>query len=195
MRARWILTIIPPVALTLACAAPQEEVESPEGPAKDETAAEAAEDEAEPEESEEAEEAEEAGPEGRDGPPAAELLTATDVAFDFDFNASAMKEKYEKQCEPLAKDDPRYFELVQPFFFGARVVVYCTAAQERTGYAALCALLDAREARREARERGDFGAMLGAELRERAALADARAWLVQHGGNAARVDCYLASIR
>ncbi len=102
MLPRCILTIIPPVALTLACAAPQEQVESP--PSSGESADEAAEDASEVDESEADEES--AKPEGRDGPPAAELLTATDVAFDFDFNASAMKEKYEKQCEPLAKDDP-----------------------------------------------------------------------------------------
>jgi len=102
MRACSILTIIPPVAFTLACAAPQDKVESPEAPAKDNAAAEAADEKAE----DESEEAEEAAPEQRDGPPAVELLTATDVAFDFDFGNSAMKEKYEKQCEPLAKDDP-----------------------------------------------------------------------------------------
>jgi len=102
MRARWILTLIPPFTLALACAAPQEEAKSPEAPAKDEEAAKAAEGDAVEEESE----AEDAAPEQRDGPPAAELLTATDVAFDFDFNASALKEKYEKQCEPMAKDDP-----------------------------------------------------------------------------------------
>jgi hypothetical protein len=104
MRARWILTIIPPVALTLACAAPQEEVESPKAGGDSEATENAADDAPEADESEAADGSEE--PEGRDGPPAAELLTATDIAFDFDFNASPMKEKYEKQCEPLAKDDP-----------------------------------------------------------------------------------------
>jgi hypothetical protein len=89
------------VALTLACAAPQEAVESPDSNGADE----AADEEAEPADDESAE-AEETAPEQRDGPPASELLTATDVAFAFDFNNSALKEKYEKQCDPSANGDP-----------------------------------------------------------------------------------------
>ena len=122
MRKRWILSLVPGVVLAIGCGGGQPTVESPassepEGqtaevdePGQEETDAEEVnEDDAVAEESDEPNEeaaAEPAEPTQRPGPPAAELLTTSDVAFTFDYGASAMKEAHEKQCEPSSKGDP-----------------------------------------------------------------------------------------
>ena len=122
MKARWILSLVPCVVLAIGCGGGQKTVESPassepepstdevDTAGEEEAAAEEPDDDAavadksDDTEEEAAPAAEE--PTKTSGPPAAEVLTTADVAFTFDYGASAMKEAHQKQCEPSSKGDP-----------------------------------------------------------------------------------------